>query len=88
MTVRTVYDLSILFSDAADGAHRGRLLAVVRLQHFSVRPVPPAGRLQPGRRPGLLEEHPDQAGGTLAALGIAHDLPEPAVPERRVAVVA
>lgn len=85
-----MYDLrsSILFSDAADGAHRGRLLAVVRLQHFSVRLVSPAGRLQPGRRPGLPEELADQAGGTLAALGIAHDLPEPTVPERRVAVVA
>lgn len=85
-----MYDLrsSILFSDATDGAYRGRLLAVVRLQHFSVRLVPPAGRLQPDRRSGLPEEFADQARGTLAALGIAHDLPEPAVSERWIAVVA
>lgn len=85
------YDLEFLlffFSDAANGAHRGRLLAVVRLQHFSIRSVPLAGGLQPGRRPARSKEHADQAGGALAASGIAHDLSESAVSERRAAVVA
>lgn len=86
----TICDLEF-FTDAADGAHRGRLLAVVRLQQFSVRSVPPAGRLRPDRRrPGRPEELADQAGGLLAASGIAHDrLPEPAVSEQqRAAAVA
>lgn len=74
-------------SDAADGADRRRILAVVRLQHFSIRFVSPAGRLQPDRRPGLFEKFTDQAGGTLATLRIAHDLSEPTVSDRRIAVV-
>lgn len=90
MCANDLYDLEFLlfFSDAANSAHRGRLLAVVRLQHFSVRSVPLAGGLQPGRRPARSQELANQAGGALASSGIAHDLPEPAISERRTAVVA
>lgn len=90
MCTNNLYDLEFLFffSDAANGAHSGRLFAVVRLQHFSVRSVPLAGRLQPSRRPARSQNLADQAGGALAASRIAHDLPEPAVSERRAAVVA
>lgn len=87
-TIDLEFLLFFLFSDAANGAHRSRLLAVVRLQHFPVRSVPLTGGLQPGRRPARSEELADQAGGAFAASGIAYDLPEPAVSERRAAVVA
>jgi len=85
-TKRTIRDLEF-FSDAADGAHRGRLLAVIRLQHFSVWSVPPTGRLQSDRRSGRSEDLADQTGGSLTASRIAHDLSESAVSERRATVV-